>query len=158
MTVVVSDTSPLNYLILIDAVDLLPRLFSEVVIPTAVATELARMKAPAPVRAWIASPPAWLQTKAPTPFPRSLGLGEGETEAIFLAKELGIPFLLIDERKGYHAAEALGLQPIGLLGILELCASRHWIDFDEYLQRLRGTSFRFHERLTHEIKDRLSKR
>jgi len=158
MTVVVSDTSPINYLILIDAVDLLPRLFSEVIIPPAVAAELARMKAPARVRAWIASPPAWLQTKAATASPPSLGLGQGETEAIFLAKELGILSLLIDERKGFHTAEALGLEPIGLLGILELCASRHWIDFDEYVQRLRGTSFRFHERLIVEVKKRLSKR
>ena len=158
MTVVVSDTSPLNYLILIDAVDFLPRLFSEVLIPPAVAAELARMKAPARVRAWIASPPAWLQTKAPAASPRSLGLGPGETEAIFLAKELGILSLLIDERKGFYAAEALGLEPIGLLGILELCASRHWIDFEEYVQRLRGTSFRFHERLIIEIKNRLSER
>jgi predicted nucleic acid-binding protein len=158
MTVVVSDTSPLNYLILIDAVDLLPRLFSEVLIPPAVAVELARMKAPACVRAWIAFPPAWLQTKAPAASPGSLGLGEGETQAIFLAKELGILSLLIDERKGFYTAEALGLEPIGLLGILELCASRHWIDFDEYVRRLRGTSFRFHERLIIEVKNRLSKR
>jgi predicted nucleic acid-binding protein len=158
VTVVVSDTSPLNYLILIDAVDLLPRLFSEVLIPPAVASELARMKAPARVRAWIESPPSWLRTKAPAASPRSLGLGEGETEAIFLAKELGILLLLIDERKGFHAAEALGLEPIGLLGILELSAYRNWIDFDDHIQRLRGTSFRFHERLIVEAKNRLSKR
>jgi len=99
-----------------------------------------------------------MQMKGPATSPRSLGLGEGETEAIFLAKELGIPFLLIDERKGYYAAEALGLKPIGLLGFLELCGSRGWIDFGEYVQRLRGTTFRFHEGLIIEIKNRLPKR
>jgi predicted nucleic acid-binding protein len=104
------------------------------------------------------SPPAWLRIKAAAATPRSLGLGQGETQAIFLAKELGILSLLIDERKGFHVAETLGLEPIGLLGILELCASRRWIAFDEYVQRLRSTSFRFHERLIIEAKIRLSKR
>lgn len=33
---VISDASPLNYLILIDSVDLLPQIFSQIFIPTAV--------------------------------------------------------------------------------------------------------------------------
>jgi predicted nucleic acid-binding protein len=36
MTVVVADTSPLNYLILIEAIDLLPRLYKSIIIPAEV--------------------------------------------------------------------------------------------------------------------------
>ena len=31
--IVVSDTSPVNYLLLIDQIDLLPRLFQQIIIP-----------------------------------------------------------------------------------------------------------------------------
>jgi predicted nucleic acid-binding protein len=33
MTTVISDTSPINYLVLIGAIDVLPKLFQEVLIP-----------------------------------------------------------------------------------------------------------------------------
>ena len=46
---VIADTSPLNYLILIDAVDLLPRLYQRVVLPQAAWDELKHFLAPASV-------------------------------------------------------------------------------------------------------------
>ena len=156
MTAVVSDTSPLNYLLLISAVDLLPRLFSEIFIPPIVAEELSRSNAPEAVRTWISSPPPWLQIRSPRISQHSFDLDEGEAQAILLAQELKILSLLIDERKGFHVAENLGLEPIGLLGILELCAMRGWIDFDEHVARLRTTNFRFHERLILDAKARLA--
>jgi len=156
MTAVVSDTSPLNYLILIEADGLLPRLFSEVLIPPLVAEELTRSHAPERVRVWLEASPPWLHIKSPSLPPRSLNLDAGETQAILLAQELGILSLLIDERKGFYVAESLGLEPIGLLGILELSASKGWISFDEHVTRLRSTSFRFHERLIVEARQRLT--
>jgi len=156
MTVVVSDTSPLHYLILINAAELLPRLYSEVFIPTAVAAELSRPNTPQLVRNWIATPPDWLQIRTPHVTDHTFDLHEGEAQAILLAKELGVLSFLIDERKGFYVAESVGLEPIGLLGVLELCAAQHWIDFDEYIGRLRATTFRFHERLIAEARARLS--
>ena len=47
MTVVVADTSPLNYLALIDLIDVLPRLYGTVVIPQEVLSELTTRMAPA---------------------------------------------------------------------------------------------------------------
>lgn len=155
MTVVVSDTSPLNYLIIIQAADLLPRLFREVLIPPAVERELTRSKTPPPVQVWMASPPEWLRIKAPISKRHSFNLDDGEAEAILLAQELGIRAVLIDERRGFRVAESLGLEPIGLLGILELCASLGWISFDEHIARLRLTSFRFNEALIAEARARL---
>jgi predicted nucleic acid-binding protein len=40
MAVIVSDTTPLNYLVLIEAVEILPRLYGRVLIPPAVREEL----------------------------------------------------------------------------------------------------------------------
>jgi predicted nucleic acid-binding protein len=48
MTVVVSDTSPINYLVLIDAIFVLPELFTSVVIPKAVSEELQHDQTPEP--------------------------------------------------------------------------------------------------------------
>jgi predicted nucleic acid-binding protein len=48
-TVVLADTTPLNYLVLIGHVESLHLLFGEVMIPEAVFTELRHPKAPAAV-------------------------------------------------------------------------------------------------------------
>jgi predicted nucleic acid-binding protein len=64
--IVVADTTPLNYLVLIDHIDLLPKLFEAVHIPTIVRDELAAAGAPQIVRDWITAPPAWLIVE-PTP-------------------------------------------------------------------------------------------
>jgi predicted nucleic acid-binding protein len=58
---VVSDTSPLCYLLLIDLIDLLPELYDQVIIPQAVLHELSVPQAPEAVQAWIAQPPVWLE-------------------------------------------------------------------------------------------------
>ncbi len=48
--IVVSDTTPLNYLILIDVIDVLPKLYGTVMIPRAVWLEMSVPLAPASVR------------------------------------------------------------------------------------------------------------
>ena len=63
---VVSDTSTLCYLILIEETHLLPELFTEIVIPRAVRDELRHLDAPVMVRDWIANPPAWLSVGSAT--------------------------------------------------------------------------------------------
>lgn len=47
--IVVSDTSPLNYLVFIQAIDLLPQLFGRVVTAPAVMGELSHASSPAAV-------------------------------------------------------------------------------------------------------------
>ena len=58
---IVSDTTPLNYLVLIEAIDVLPRLYERVLIPPAVRAELSASQAPEPVREWISSNLSWLE-------------------------------------------------------------------------------------------------
>ena len=98
--IVVSDTSPLNYLILISAIDILPRLFGEIHVPAEVLNELQRSRAPEVVKRWAQSPPQWLRVSTPaTAITASVRLDSGEAHAIALAKELGADAVLIDERK-----------------------------------------------------------
>lgn len=57
MRVLVADTAPLNYLVLIEAVGILPRLFGSVLTPPALKKELSHGNAPSAVSTWIAQPP-----------------------------------------------------------------------------------------------------
>jgi predicted nucleic acid-binding protein len=62
MSIVVADAGPPNYLVLIDHIDLLPRLYGKVILPDIVRDELSAPQAPAQVRAWLASSPSWLDS------------------------------------------------------------------------------------------------
>lgn len=122
--IVVSDTSPLNYLVLARSESALPSLFGRIVVPPAVLTELMHPRAPQLVRQWAAEPPAWVERRVPATSVPSLKLGPGETEAICVARELRADLILIDERRATRRAQELGLVVVGTLGIL-IMASRH---------------------------------
>ncbi len=57
---IVSDTSPIAYLLLIGDIEVLPQLFGRVAIPVDVQRELGDAAAPHTIREWIAAPPSWL--------------------------------------------------------------------------------------------------
>jgi predicted nucleic acid-binding protein len=141
---VIADTGPINYLILIRQADLLPRLFEQVLIPRAVQGELANIDGPLEVRNWIASPPAWLEIHATPDLDDYAGdgLDEGETAAIALAESLHADFLLIDERAGFRVAQRRGLRATGTIGILDLAADKGLVDFADAIRRLEQTNFR----------------
>ena len=63
MTVVIADTSPINYLLLIGEIAILPVLYGQVFIPPEVLAELSDADAPAEVFNWAQLPPAWLQVR-----------------------------------------------------------------------------------------------
>ncbi len=142
--IVVADTSPLNYLVLIDEVDLLPALFGEVLIPQAVFQELKHPKTPAKVQQWTNQFPAWLEVRTVTsiPSPALMKLDVGEREAIQLALELGISTVLLDETDGRQEAKNLHLEVRGTLGILERGAKLGKINFRHALSKLEQSNFR----------------
>lgn len=142
MRLVIADTIPVNYLILIGCVDILPRLFERVAIPRAVEHELLAVSASSPVHGWISAAPAWLEIHETTGLPSVSGLDPGETAAIALAESLGAELLLIDERAGFRVAKDRGLRVTGTLGLLDLAAERGLIDFTAAMRQLEGTSFR----------------
>jgi predicted nucleic acid-binding protein len=88
--IVIADTGPINYLVLIGYIEVLPALFERVILPSAVKDELSNPDTPAMVRSWIAAPPQWLEIHHTSRADASdiAGLGAGETEAITLAVEL----------------------------------------------------------------------
>lgn len=100
MPAVVCDTGPLNYLILIETADLLPRLFSPILIPTAVKNELLHPRAPAVVRDWIAHSFSWLSVVPSGSYPvtQIAKLGAGECEVISLGLDRPDSLLLMDDR------------------------------------------------------------
>jgi predicted nucleic acid-binding protein len=122
MQSIVADTTPLNYLVLIQAADILPELYRTVLIPPAVKAELAHANTPAVVRAWISQPPAWLEVVSlKQPIDSALEhLDAGEREAISLASELQAILLLMDERDGVTIARHGGLKVVGTLAALDL--------------------------------------
>jgi predicted nucleic acid-binding protein len=141
--IVIADTTPLNYLVLTDRVEILPPLYGRVLIPLAVWEEFQRPETPQAVRAWIAQPPTWLQIR---PVERTSdlaieNLGAGECEAIVLAEELHADRLIMDDRAARRVATQRNLIVIGTLGVLTEAADRGLIDFSDAIAQLRQTSF-----------------
>jgi len=146
MRVVVSDTSPIRYLVLIGEADLLRKLYTQILIPQAVWTELQQPETPEPVRNWVRNSPEWVEVApevtAPIANSISLALDAGERAAIALALHLRADLLLIDERAGVSEARRLGLTVTGTLGILVRAAERGIVDLTSALNALQKTNFR----------------
>jgi predicted nucleic acid-binding protein len=150
--IVISDTSPLNYLISIGQIQLLHDLFGQVVIAKAVLEELQSEDAPEEVHQWIRNRPAWLEIreidrKDLKENVKIEGLDRGEQESILLAHQLKADLVLLDERKGRIAAKDLGLNIVGTIGILDQAAKRGLIDLAIVVEDLRRTNFRIRKDL-----------
>ena len=119
--IVVSDTSPITNLAAIGRLDLMPRLFGSVLIPDAVAKELAAC--PADALGFVdLSANNWLVVTSvahpPIATALSLDLDAGEAETIALALDVRARVVLMDERRGRRLAQRLGLNTLGVIGIL----------------------------------------
>jgi predicted nucleic acid-binding protein len=143
--IVVSDTSPIHYLLLIDLVELLPQLYERIAIPQIVRDEMLAAGAPEVLQRWISKPPDWLEIRVvEVPVnPSLIRLDPGERAAIQLALEIKADLLIVDDRPARQAATGLGLKITGLLGILDEAATLKKIDLLGALVRLRNeTNFR----------------
>jgi predicted nucleic acid-binding protein len=138
---VISDASPLNVLIRIERVALLPKLFNGIVIPPAVEAELNDPRAPKEVRDFLRSGPSWLEVASPLALLDLPSIGPGERAAISLAHERKADLLLIDDKRGRRAAKTLDLRIIGTIGILELMAAQGWLNVKDALDRIREIGF-----------------
>ncbi len=155
--IVVADSSPLHYLILLDHVELLRRFYSRVVVPDAVAAELALAGAPFIVREWMARPPPWVEV-VPVAADVVSGVTDdldlGERSAIALAGLLHADLLLIDEAAGRAEAKRRNLRVTGTLGVLRAGAEQGLVDVPELLERLRTTSFYLDQTLVRSVFER----
>ena len=64
--IVVSDTSPILYLFLIELLELLPQSYGQILIPDVVRNEMNAVGAPDDLRSWVANPPFWLTVQSVT--------------------------------------------------------------------------------------------
>ena len=152
--IVVADSGPLHYLILLDQTELLPRFYGQVIVPEAVLRELTSGRTPQPVREWLSKPPSWLRVQAVPSSQLELvtdDLDLGEREAIVLAHLLRADLLLIDEISGRAEARRRNLRVTGTLGILRIAAESELIDVPQVLARLRDTNFYVSEDLIRSI-------
>ncbi len=125
--IVVSDASVLIALARIGRLDILPTLFGRVSIPRAVAEEI---EVGGKAGSKLFGQAAWihivdlrsleLADELSSPNGNNVKLDRGEAQAIALALELDADYLLIDERRGRTVAGSLGIEVIGVLGILAL--------------------------------------
>ena len=147
MSLVVSDTSPLHYLILCGAQSALPSLFERVLIPPTVFLELQQPNTPQAVRDWASALPPWVTVQAPKSLELVLDVDAGESEAICLAHEINAAALLIDDRAGRNAAIRHGLAVIGTIGLLEQAAAHGLLDLPQVAKRLLQTNARLNPAL-----------
>jgi len=114
------NTSPLVYLYRIGALDWLPKLFSEIWVPSAVVRELREGQR----RGYDVPKPGnytWFRVVDPRSVPSewlTLDLGTGEIAAMALALENPSRIVLLDDARARQIAEAAGLSVWGTLKVL----------------------------------------
>jgi predicted nucleic acid-binding protein len=141
--IVISDTSPIYYLVLINGINLLQKLYGRVIIPQAVYEELTAFESPAKVQSWIVQHPRWIEVQSVVGEPdvELSQLDAGECSAIALAEQIRANLVILDERAARKVAMGRGLKVIGLLGILGASADRGLVNFTVMIDRLRQTNF-----------------
>jgi len=138
--VVIADTSCLISLSRINALNLLFKLYKEIVVTPEVASEF-RDNLPD----WVIVEEANDKLRAKI-LCRELDIGEAS--AITLALESADSLLIIDERKGRKVAKSLGIRIMGTLGVLVLAKEKGLIQLIKpYLTALTKIDFRLSDRL-----------
>jgi predicted nucleic acid-binding protein len=154
--IVIADTTPLHYLILLNHADILRELYGRVIIPEAVFGQLQVDRTPAIVKQWIASCPDWLEVRRAS-VPQDLALTEldpGEREAIALAETLRADAVILDDKAARREAERRNLRVIGTLRVLDDAAVAGLVDLSEALRRLLAAGFYLDPTLVQFLLDR----
>ena len=158
--IAVADASPLCYLVLIDEIDLLPKLFVHVAVPQAVIIELLNQDAPEAFRTWASNLPGWISVEE-NPLSATVGLEKlqgGEQAAILLAETMKADLILLDEKAARRVAANRGLRVTGLLGVLGEASTRGLVELAPAIDKLRATSFRSSPALLKATLDRFGNR
>lgn len=121
--IVISDTTPLISLLKIGRLDLLEKLFVEVLIPQAVFDELTvderyRLEAGQIRGRQFITVRSVQNMESANILKRATGLDQGESEAIVLSDELHADILLMDEKKGRIVSSQMGFKIMGTIGVL----------------------------------------
>lgn len=119
MPKIVSNTTPLISLMKISQLEILKKIYSEIIIPEAVYKEVEAGKHKDFYRDlseidWIKIQS--IKDKHSTDY--FLELDAGEAEAIILASEIGADLIIMDEKLGRHHAKHAGIKITGTIGVL----------------------------------------
>jgi predicted nucleic acid-binding protein len=152
MAVVVSDTTPLHYLILIGQDSILVKLYGQIIVPPAVLQELGHPSAPPAISAWAKSPPSWLTIQSPASIPQRFDhLDFGERQALALAKEIRAELVLLDDKVARRFAEKEALKVKGTLGVVADAAKAGLLDFRATVEILQRTTMHLEPQLAQRI-------
>ena len=152
MAVVISDTTPLHYLVLIGRDSILQKLYGEIIVPPAVLEELGHHSAPQEISAWVKSPPTWLIIRSPASIPEEFDrLDLGERQALALAREIHADLVLLDDKVARRLAEQVSLKVKGTLGVVADAAKAGMLDFRGTVESLQRTTMRIDPKLAQRI-------
>ncbi len=153
--IVLSDTSPLRYLVLVEYEHVLPALYTRLVTTPQVMSELSAEQSPAVVRTWLEKLPPWLEIREPREISAMPRIDLGEASAISLAHEYaGVGesvLVLLDDLAARREATLRGLDVQGTLGVLLDAHQKKLIDVREAIARLRTTNFRASDAIYNEV-------
>lgn len=121
--IIISDTTPIISLLKINRLNLLEKLFGEVLIPNAVYNELTTNKrfsdeAELIIHASYIKTVSVSNPEAVRILRMATGLDQGESEAVVLTDELKADILLMDEAKGRTISTQMGITVMGTIGLL----------------------------------------
>jgi predicted nucleic acid-binding protein len=152
MAVVVSDTTPLHYLILVGRESILQKLYGKLLIPPAVLMELSHPSAPVQISNWAIHPPAWVTVATPSSISgRFDGLDFGERQALALAQEIRADLVLLDDKVARRVALRELMKVKGTLGIVADAAKANLLDFVETVEQLQRTSMHLDQNVVEEV-------
>lgn len=116
---IIADSSPIISLAIIDKIELIEKIFEEVLIPQEVFDEITFLEKPYSEKLKEYFKNKIVRVKNLTALEILKDeIDAGEAEAIILALELGVKEILIDDFKGRKRAELKGLNVYGTFGLL----------------------------------------
>ena len=132
---IISDTSCLIILTNIGELDLLRKVYGQIITTAEVADEFGETL------------PEWIKINAPTDKYRQkileLQIDKGEASAIALALEIPDSTIILDDQKARKIADKLGIEITGTLGVIVKAKLRGIIpSVKPFLDKIRQTDFR----------------
>ena len=160
METVVCNASPLISLAKADLLEILPREFAAVLVPTAAREEIRAGPSSDPMAALV-DELTWLEHVELMPPLTPLAvwqLGPGESEVIEYARQHHGAIALLDDKNARKAAVALHIPVLGTLGLVARAASHgHLSSFEEAATRLKDAGLYLDEGVIQAVRQGLEK-
>jgi predicted nucleic acid-binding protein len=137
---VISDSSPLIYLVKIGCIKYLKNLFDEIIISKGVYEEILEGRKHGKNETIILEElieEEFIIVKEPNSIIGIETLDRGEKESISICKELNINTILIDEEKGFNISYMFNLNPIRTTNLLIILLDKSLINLSQYRELLK---------------------